>query len=385
MPFTEKRYALLGLLLALAVVAAGCGSSSSSSSVESTSAGGSSSEEASGSADLGAAKSAIAPYIGKASPPFPVDEPLKERPSPSLAISQLQFESPYGALFAGLVSEAGKTAGVKVSTVKAGSTASSVQSAAQTILSQSPEEVILPAAEPSTFATQLKEMDEQGIGVFSAGIMEPEKWGIDGAQIENKQVELVGKLLADWTVAKRGDEANVVFYEIPEVSFNSFETEAFMNEMKAICPECEARTSVITATEIGKEAPNTIVSDLQAHPDTNQIVFVSVDPVAGLPAALKAAQIEVGITGFGGDPQSFEYIKNGEMESVLAVGAGVQSWTIMDMALRTAQGMDLTAGEKNGITPMQFLAQKDITFDPNLGWASEPEFVKTFSKLWHVG
>lgn len=385
MHLKEKQYVLVGLLLAVALALAACGGGGSSTGATSAEAGSETgSTEASGGADISAAEAAIAPYIGKANPPFPVDEPLGERPSPNAEISQLQFETPYGALIAQLIGEAGETAGVKVATTKAGNTAASVQSAAETILSQSPEAMVLPAAEPSIIAKQLKEIGEKGIKVFSAGVVEPAKWGIYASMVEDKQFEEMGKLLAAWTVAKRGDEANVVFYEVPELSFNVFLKEAFLKEMKALCAECEARTVPISVTEIGKDAPNTVVSDLQSHPGTNQVVLAAAEISQGLPAALKAAQIEVGIVALAGEPQTFEYIKNGEVEAVLATSAGLQAWTVMDMVLRAAQGQELTAGEKKGWTPMQFLAQKDITFDPSLGWASEPEFMKTFAKLWHA-
>jgi hypothetical protein len=33
---------------------------------------------------------------------------------------------------------------------------------------------------------------------------------------------------------------------------------------------------------------------------------------------------------------------------------------------------------------MQLLTQEDITFNPEHGWSSEPNFVKRFAKLWHA-
>jgi len=33
---------------------------------------------------------------------------------------------------------------------------------------------------------------------------------------------------------------------------------------------------------------------------------------------------------------------------------------------------------------MQFLTQKDITFDPTHGFSAYPEFIERFAKLWKV-
>jgi hypothetical protein len=56
----------------------------------------------------------------------------------------------------------------------------------------------------------------------------------------------------------------------------------------------------------------------------------------------------------------------------------------MDMVLRSTQGMEPTAGERSGIQPGQILTEKDITFDPKMGWEPDPNFVETFERLWHV-
>jgi ribose transport system substrate-binding protein len=380
----QHKRVLLAVGIA-ALVAGGCGSSSKS---EDTTAAGTAASTAAadaGSADVSAAKAAVAPYVGQASPAFPVDTPLKAKPAADLKISQLQYGTPYGALFASLVDQAGKTAGIDVHATKVGNTASGVQAAAESVLSYDPKAMILPAAEPSTISKQLQEMKDRGIKVFSAGVMDPQKWGIAGSQLQDEQVKLVGKLLADWAVAEHGDDTNAVFYELTELSFNAPEKQAFVDEMQRICPKCTVRTVPMSVTEVGTKVPNNVVSDLQTNADTNVAVFAGSDSIVGVPAALKSAGIDVSIIGFAGDPTTFQYIKDGSVDAVLAISPAVQSWTLMDMALRSAQGQELTAGEQNGITPMQFLTQKDITFDPSKGWASDPDFVQTFSDLWHVG
>ncbi|MGH2936594.1 MAG: sugar ABC transporter substrate-binding protein [Solirubrobacterales bacterium] len=394
MRFSGKLGALVGLLVLALIVVAGCGGGgSSSTTASSNSEGGSAAgegttvnEEASGSgsAAVATAEEQIAPYVGHASPGFPVDEPLKEAPSSSMKISQLQFGTPQGAIIAEAWEGAAKTAGVQLQTVKGGLTASSIQSAAQTIIGQSPEAVLLPAAEPATFAPQLEEMLQDGAKIYSSGIMDPEKYGLSGSVFDQRQTKLVGGLLADWILVEKGDEAKVAFYETPELVFTLVEKEAFEAELSKICPKCEVRVVAIKAEEVGSTAPNTIVSDLQAHPDTEEAVFPSQETDDGLPAALKAAGIDVGIVGFAADPATLEYIKNGEVEATLDVDLPVQIWTPMDMALRQSQGLPLTKDEKAGIMPMQFLTQKDITFDPSKGWTAYPEFAERFAKLWKV-
>jgi ABC-type sugar transport system substrate-binding protein len=372
-------YATLGVMLVLVIVVTGCGGGGSSTGADATTL-----ESGPASADVAGAKSALAPYIGQFSPPFPVKDPLNETPSPDTNVQLLQLSTSYGGLLAELLEQAGDTAGVGVTVTKGGITASSLQSAAETILSQNPETVILGAADPSTFPIQLEEMNEKGITVLGNGIMEPSKYGIDGDVGNENQSELAGELMADWAVAKLSDRANVVEYEFPELDYSSRFSGALKSRMEAICDGCEVRVVPITGEEIGNRAAQTVVTDLQSHPETNQVIFGAPNLATGVPAALKAARLDTPIIVFGAEPSTLEAVKNGEVEAALTTSLGVEMWTLMDMALRSAQGMKLTPGEAKGITPMQFLSKKDITFNPQYGWSPDPEFMKTFATLWKV-
>jgi len=371
------------LFLAVAVLAvgiSGCGGGDGSTSTGGTASG----ESTNDSAGLQAAAAAIKPYVGQARPAFPVSEPLSEPPKAGSELSQLQFGTPTAALIAEITEGAVAAAGLPIGTVKAGNTATSVQAAADTIISQSPDAVLLPAAEPTTFSQQLGEMDEKGIKSYSAGIMNPQDFGITAGIFDQRQSKLVGKLLADWVTVKGEGSTKVVFYETPELSFNAIERDAFLGEMKAVCSGCEARTVAISAEELGSTAPQTVVSDLQRHSDTEAAVFATQEAASGLPSALKIAGIDVEVVGFAAGPTELEYIKNGEMDATLGLDLPVMVWTQVDMALRGIAGQQLTPGEKAGIMPMQFLTQEDITFDPSKGWTATPNFAEKFASLWKV-
>ena len=379
MPGQKRLIAACCLALAVAATSVGCGSNSTSSSSEST-AGGTAAK-----ADVAGARAALAPYVGKSYPAFPVDKPLARKPDPSLKLSQLEFGSPYGALIASLLDAAAHKAGVQLSTVKAGSTASTVQSAAESIVTDSPRGVFLPAFEPSTISKQLQEMDAKRIPVIGLGVLDPARWGLTSAIVSNHSITTAGKVLADWAVATRGNRANVIFFGLPEVSYDAIMTNAFLAEMKARCPGCAVRTAAVHQADVGSTLPSKVVSELQQHPGANVLVFQSQESTIGLPAAMKAAGISADVVGYAGGPTSLQYIKNGQEAATLAISPAIQTWTAMDAALRAAEGQPLTAAERSGDIPMQILTQKDITFDPRFGWTSDPRFPATFGKLWHAG
>jgi ABC-type sugar transport system substrate-binding protein len=379
----------LTLIVVAAVVLAGCGGggSSSSTSGESTTAGseGESKPVAAGGTDAAAAaKKVLAPYLGQYYPEFPVEEALKEKPSPDTEISAMQESSAIGGLLVELMEGAAKTAGVKLSVVKAGATASTAQSAAETVVSQHPQGFYLPPFEPSIIRTQLESMADNEIPVvMSGGPEEAEDYpAIVANLVPPSQDESYGEIMAAWAVMKHGTEAHPVLVEHPELAFSKAIKAGFESEMKTLCPECQYEILPITAEEISQSASK-IVSELQANPEINQIVAIS-DFVSGLPAAQRAAGLDVGTFVYPGEPQTFEAIKKGEIEAALAAGLGTQSYTVMDILLREIQGQPLTAAEKKGWQPMQILEQKDITFDPKYGWEAEPNYIEKFAKFWHT-
>lgn len=374
---------------ACAVTLAACGSSSSSSSngSSSDSAPTSSANPAStgggGGVNIAAARAVVAEYSGHPSPGFPANVPLKTPPPSGTRVAQMVFGTPVGGLFGGLLDAAAKTAGISIQSVKSGSTPSTVQAAAQTLVTLKPKAVLLPATDPTVFSPQLKTMAQDNIAVSSTGIMNPRQYHIEGSTFDQRQAVLFGQIMADWVIANKGKAANIAFYGTPELSFSAYEQSAFAAELKKNCPPCKAAYQTVTAAAAGSTAPDTVTSYLQAHSAVNTVVFASVEEDIGLPSALKTAGVpRVDIIGVGSDPVSLQYLKTGQISAMISTDVAVQAWTVMDMALRLTEGQPLTPIEASGLTPAQLLVPKDVTFNPAKGWDAFPDFAQQFAKLW---
>jgi ribose transport system substrate-binding protein len=383
----SRTYRLLAVagaivLCAVAIGACGGGSSSSSSSTETTSEGGGSEG---GSADVAAAEKAVAEYTGKPSP-FPVEEPLNEKLPADTKMLYMQCGSPICQLQWPLVEAAGKALGVETKQVKAGSQASEVANAFDTAVAEEPDAVLVPAIEPSLFRTQLEQLQENGVAVVTSGVVDPQEYGIENGVFFRPSVEITGKLLAAKAVAQQGDEANIVYYSVPELAFIPVQQEAFEAEMENLCPECAVRYVDIPLSTVGNTAPSRMVSDLQQNPDTNMAIFSTNEMAEGLPAAMKTAGIEnVETWGFGSTPANLQDIKEGGLTGALEIDLPVDVWSYVDEAARAIIGQELSKSEKEGVPPdpdFQFLESKDITFDPTHGWTGYPEFEEKFAELW---
>jgi ribose transport system substrate-binding protein len=364
-------------LAVTAVALAGCGGSTS----KSESATGTQDKPAAANMDVAAAKAAIAKYSGKPTA-FPVDAPLKHRPA-GKTFAYLQCSTPVCGLFAQIIAPTQKLLGYKLKVVKAGASANEVQGAMDSIVSLKPAGVILPAADPNQFLHQMQELQQAKVPVSADGIVDPEKYGLQTDFINNETDKLAGKLMADWAVAQGGGE--VVFYGVPELSFTPLMRDAFDGEMGAVCSSCTVRHVDIPVAAIGKDAPTRVVSDLQSHPNTRTAVFSSAETGTGLPAALKAAQRKVKLIGWGPPPAVLGYIKQGQWDAGIGVDGYTMIWAQVDALARMVAGEPVTAGEKQGLPPVQVLTKSDITFDPSKGWQGYPDFPARFAKLWGAG
>ncbi len=366
---------LAAVLLPLAIGVAACGSTSTNSSTSSSSSG----AAGGGSANVAAASATVARYTGKPTP-FPVDQSLTKRPT-GQKLAYLECSTPVCGLFAQLLIPTERLLGYKLIVVK-GASASGLQNAMTSIISQKPNGILLTAITPDQFASQLKQAVQAKIQMAANGVMNPQSYGIGASNFDQRLSLLAGKLLADWVISHHGSKANAVFYSIPELDFTSYEQKGYQQEMARLCPSCTNRYVPIPVATVGNTAPTRVVDDLQSHPDTKTAVFASEETVAGLPAALKASGLHVEVTGFAPNPIALQYIKAGQISSGLGLDLGVMIWTEVDELVRLTTHQPLTAGERAGAVPIQFLYKNDLTGDVSKGWSAYPDFAQRFAKLW---
>jgi ribose transport system substrate-binding protein len=389
--FLQRATTLAAAVAAAAVIAA-CGSSSATSSTQASGSGSSSatsSTEASSSGSSGAsansagATSVLAPYAGHPSA-FPVDEPLKKRPAAGTTFAYLQCSTPFCALNGQILQGATKALGVKLSIVKAGASAQDLQAAMSSIITEKPAAVLVPAVEADSIAAQLRQLHASGIPVVGQGIINGKKYDIPVDFNDTSTVLEVGRILAAWAIQQEGAKANVVFYTTPELSFSGVEEQGFDAEVKQLCSSCTVRNVNLPVATIGSTAPSQVVSELQANPNTNVVVFATEEAATGLPAALRAAGLagKVKVAGWGPTPGNLQDIKSGGLAGGLGVDTPAMDWAMVDAAARLVTGGQPTSGERQGFPPMQMVGAQDLHGNLSNGFVAYPDFAQRFAKIW---
>ena len=389
------RLMLLVVALVSALVFAACGDDDESSG-GGDGAAGTSADAGQSSANKQRAEEAIAAYTGKPSE-FPVSEPLEKRPG-AITIAFMDCGTPICGLYRQLSGGAAKALGAKFTSVKGGASGEAVNAAYSSIVEMKPDGVISPAIDPVLWQRQLQQFKDANIPVSISGIVNEAEYGLDqppnSTVLGRESTVRGGKLMADWVYAKYGDDANIQFSWVPELAFSAVTRDAFVTEMKELCPSCEVRPIKIGVATLGNRAPQTIVSDLQAHPKTNVLVASVSEQFNGLPPAMRTAGIgvakagdpieagkTVAVVGTGATPTNLQYLKDGQQTVDLAVDFPIVNWTLVDSVARAVVGQD----PKPGLPVVQFLTQEDIKFDPSRGWTGYPDFADRFMKLWQGG
>lgn len=333
------------------------------------------------SADVDTAQATIQPYLdGPAA--FPVTEPLTVSPA-GKRVALIDCGSPVCGLFADLMAAPAEALGFEITRVEAGTSADGVATAFDTVLEGGFDGVFVPALAPSLWATQLEELNAAGIAVVTSGVigLEPDTVGV--ALASERSAALQGELLASWVVAENADASDVVLFTTPQISFTGVIGESFTTTMSDLCPECAVRLVDIPVTDFGSRAPQIVVDDLLAHPNTTTAVFALGEQAIGLAPALATADLgDVQILLSSPDPSVLAEIQNGTFDAGLGLDFAVLTWTVADSLARLMTDQPVSAGAAADGVVFQLLDQEDLPGDVSRGWTGYPDFADRFLELW---
>lgn len=141
------------------------------------------------------------------------------------------------------------------------------------------------------------------------------------------ELELQGKVMADWVVATSGGQVvHSADVEDPTLTGVYPTVTAFTARLKQLCPACTSDNIQVSTAKNNSIAP-TVVNYMESHPDTNYVVSELGSLLNGVPAALSQADIHVKITARAEDAANLGDIKAGLMTSVITSEVNESPWT----------------------------------------------------------
>ena len=360
-----------------------------------TACGGDSDDDASGGGsgggsgvDLAAAQEAIEPLTEPpAAEDFPFTEPLAERPAPGTVVAFLDAGTPVAARQYADMSEAAEVLGIELQRVQTGKSPQDINAALNSVVESRPAAVIDVAIDPALFAPQVEQLEELGIPLIIESIANAEEFGGNDEEVAygSAGARANGRMLASALLAETDGEAtNLVFYNVPELAFSAIVQEGVTEQVEEQCPDCELRVVDISITEVGSTAARTVVSDLQANPDT-EAFYAAIDELQiGLPAAMDVAGIDVPGMGVGGTPINLQQVAAGEELGLLTVDYSMLAWSTMDLVARELAGQEHDQSfwsEATAITS-QVITEDNVPSDVDAGYIAFPDFKERFTELW---
>jgi ABC-type sugar transport system substrate-binding protein len=332
--------------------------------------------------DYQAAKDYVGTFEQKASGLLQT-APLPQPIAAGTTAVYLNNATPVSGIMLDALKQAGAAAGVQIVNVDTGTDAQSINSALNSVVEMKPDILISVALDATFFQDQLKELQKNGTAVVYASQTNADKFGLDDTLGGLNVSQVNGKVLADGAIDFTcGTAKNFVFYNIPEFGFAAVQLDAAKKELAERCDDCDLRVVDISITD--PSPADKIISDLQAHPETDYFIT----PADQFQVGLEDKASLAGVTnahGLGQSslPPNIQQLADGRQSAGFAVDLDIFLWYLLDEGLRKMQGVwtPYTDWEAVGRSVSQVLTPANAKDYLN-GFSANPNKEQDFKALW---
>ncbi|MBS1861410.1 MAG: substrate-binding domain-containing protein [Actinobacteria bacterium] len=399
-----RALALLALLAALGLIAAGCGSSgssSSSSTSESTEAesGGSSEAETEPAAETESESSSGAIAEAEAAVTKAL-EPVKWKPpGEPIDVSSLKGKNvwyvdydlsiPFEQELTEGLTEGMEAAGVNLTVVDGKSMVSNFSSGIEKAIAQNADAILLGGFPTVLVKPALAKAKAAGIPVIATHTTDPgpvtgEDKGTIAAYATHSY-SFPGEIMADFTASDSEGSANVALIESKELDTSNLVSAAFLKELGKVCPECSVKQfNVPVAQWNGLQSQ--IQSILRSNPEVNYVVPVfdgmALFMIPGITTAGKSSSVKM-VT-FNASPGVMEYLAKGDIVAAEVGDATVlQGWGYADQTFRVL--LNKPPLDNIGVPERLFTEENIESIDleaPESTWYTKTNYQEAYKKLW---
>jgi len=315
------------------------------------------------------------------------DKKLPDPISPDTLVIYLDNATAYSALLSQFISEAVTAAGGTYQAVNTGLDAESINAAMNSVVTLDPDIIITFGTDLTFWQDQYQALVDGGTAIVYAGNGNATDFGLNQTFGTTEASEVNGAVLAAGAIVYTcGTAKNFVYYPAPEIvasvdMLSSYES--FINEHVPGATVRSVDISIADSDPAGK-----IVSDLQAHPETEFCSPTADQFQIGLHDKAQLA----GITNdkcFGGIslPANFAQIVDGTQPAGFAYDTAIQSWQAVDEGLRKLQGVfeDYDIFELThlvaGIITLQNIDRVDVATGV---YSALPDYQDLYLTLWNA-
>lgn len=213
-----------------------------------------------------------------------------------------------------------------------------------------PDAVVSSGYPRQMFEPELAELAAMDIPVVQLTVTDPPGDGITAVVNGPARNAEIGRQLAVFVAADSDLSADAVWVTstfpilVPELEGIDGEG-GFAPTLESLCPDCGYDTLEIPIDALATEAPQRIVSYLQANPDVTYVVGAFADIVTALPGALADAGLDdkVKIAVYSQNEAISTSLKEGEIDAVIGFAGPEDMWQIADTLARIFTGLPFEA------------------------------------------
>jgi ribose transport system substrate-binding protein len=265
-------------------------------------------------------------------------------------------------------------------------------------INQKADVIVTVSLDPKSAAKPLKDARAKGIKIIDANNTEPGDPPEEGtdATVTFPYIQ-AGRNGAAYAIATSGADANGLCVTVPQFVTLSDECTGFSQEIKRLCPSCQAEQMNVTIQSVATNVGPQVQAKLRANPKLTWLLGSYADITnAAVPAIIQAGfkdRVRAGTAGAQPDP-NLKWVQQGHVQMFDGGAAHPEwlGWQYIDQAARL-----LVTGKpaENPVVPLAFfthesLAAKkgvELKFDnfgeltglPNETWQDG------YKKLWGVG
>ncbi len=245
---------------------------------------------------------------------------------------------------------------------------------------------LISGIDPKVIEPQIKAANAAGVKVFASHFYDP-------SQTVNPNIagslaigfNAVGKLLADWTIAKTNGKANIIVVRSDEVPPTEPLTRGIAEELAANCPGCKIVQQInVGIAEWGTKIQPSVQAALLANPTVNYVIpiYDSMSQFVVPAIALTGKAATVKVATFNGTPFVLDFVQQGKVEMDIGESLDWIARATVDGYLRSLCGLQMP---KELNVPFYIFDASNVkdagtpaTFDKGYG----TEYLDGFRKVW---
>lgn len=316
-----------------------------------------------------------------------IEVPLSRKPDQNKLIVGIVASTPTGVLQEQSLQAATAAIGWRYKNITTKPAPEAQQQAFESALSLKPDGIFTAGASRDVLSAQLAQAQQQGVSVVQFASTDSPGGAVISTNIASvPTLEEEGKVTASKAVVASEGKAHVILFQLAGYPILKAYEDSLRTTLANLCSGCTFKVIQQKASDIGTNTPAAVVNTLRANPDTNWVLFSLGSQSTGVPAALKLADLNSGISIGGINPTkaNFAAVRDGSETAWVGSPLILGAWAAIHEFAAHFNG---DPAVPTPTLPSQVITQSNIaqiSFSPEGDYLGLTDYQTAFKRLWQL-